>query len=150
VRAELAGYSWPGRSARSAETVLASTNNDLNLSMDEGRTWQPQNVKAQFPWAYCRGVIQKADDPSTLFVGNGNGPPGSAGAVQISRDGGKTWRAASLPVRRTARSGRLRPPPPLRTRSSAPQSAAMSIAAGTAAEPGANWSGSSAKSARWP
>jgi photosystem II stability/assembly factor-like uncharacterized protein len=80
------------------KTLLASTNNDLNLSVDEGRTWQPQNVKAQFPWAYCRGIMQKADDPNTLFVGNGNGPPGTAGALQISRDGGRTWQAASLPV----------------------------------------------------
>ncbi len=80
------------------KTVLASTNNDLNLSTDEGRTWQPQNVKAQFPWAYCRGIVQKVDDPNTLFLGNGNGPPGSEGALQISRDGGRTWQAASLPV----------------------------------------------------
>jgi photosystem II stability/assembly factor-like uncharacterized protein len=79
-------------------TVLATTNNDLNVSRDDGRTWQPQQVKDSFPFGYCRGLASKADDPFTLLLGNGNGPPGSAGAVQISRDGGKSWRQAELPV----------------------------------------------------
>lgn len=78
-------------------TLLASTNNDLNLSRDEGRSWVPQNVKSQFPNAYCRGLKQREDDPSTLFLGNGNGPPGTVGSLQISPDGGKTWQQASLP-----------------------------------------------------
>lgn len=84
----------PGSSRR----ILASTNNDLNLSMDEGLTWQPQNVKTHFAHAYCRGLVGKPDDPLTLFLGNGNGPPGSTGALQISHDGGQTWHAADLPV----------------------------------------------------
>ncbi|HZO89424.1 MAG TPA: hypothetical protein VFB38_13925 [Chthonomonadaceae bacterium] len=82
----------------SPKTLLAATNNDLNRSVDNGATWQPQNVKATFPWAYCRGIAQKADDPRTLFLGNGNGPPGTAGAIQISHDGGLTWQQAALPV----------------------------------------------------
>ena len=83
----------------SPRTLLAATNNDLNLSRDEGLTWVPQNVKATFPHGYCRGIIAKADAPSTLLLGNGNGPPGSTGSLQISRDGGQTWRQAELPVR---------------------------------------------------
>ncbi len=78
------------------KTLVAATNNDINLSRDGGATWQPQKVKEQFPWAYCRGLAQKADDPATLFLGNGNGPPGTAGAVQMSRDGGASWQAAEL------------------------------------------------------
>jgi photosystem II stability/assembly factor-like uncharacterized protein len=84
----------PGQPRR----LLASTNNDLNLSTDEGATWQPQNVKAQFPYAYCRGLVTKPDDPNVLFLGNGNGPPGTAGTLQISRDGGRAWHAADLPT----------------------------------------------------
>ena len=80
----------------SPRTLLASTNNDLNLSHDEGKTWTPQNVKAQFPHAYCRGLKQHEDDPRTLFLGNGNGPPGSVGSLQISHDGGKSWQQAPL------------------------------------------------------
>lgn len=82
----------------SPRRLLASTNNDLNLSTDEGATWQPQNVKAVFPHAYCRGIQAKADDPNTLFLGNGDGPPGSTGVLQISRDGGLTWERANLPA----------------------------------------------------
>jgi photosystem II stability/assembly factor-like uncharacterized protein len=84
----------PGRS----RTVLATTNNDLNISRDNGETWQPQQVRELFPFAYCRGLTLKSDDPLTLFLGNGNGPPGTAGAVQVSRDGGQSWRQAALPV----------------------------------------------------
>ncbi len=81
----------------SPRTLLASTNNDLNLSNDEGKTWQPQNVRASFPNAYCRGLLPKADDPYTLFLGNGNGPPGTVGSLQVSRDGGQSWQMANLP-----------------------------------------------------
>ncbi len=79
-------------------TVFASTNNDLNISRDNGATWQPQQVKSSFPFAYCRGLAAKTDDPNTLLLGNGNGPPGTDGALQISRDAGATWRQAALPT----------------------------------------------------
>lgn len=82
----------------SPRRLFACTNNDLNLSTDEGRTWQPQNVKEKFPHGYCRGLQAKADDPRTLFLGNGNGPPGTTGSLQVSKDGGETWRQAALPV----------------------------------------------------
>lgn len=76
--------------------LLAATNNDLNVSTDEGQSWEPQQVKEKFPWGYCRAIAAKADDPHTLFLGNGNGPPGTAGSLQISRDGGASWQNASL------------------------------------------------------
>jgi photosystem II stability/assembly factor-like uncharacterized protein len=77
-------------------TLLVTTNNDLNMSRDEGITWEPQQVTQQFPHGYCRGIQAKRDDNRTLFLGNGNGPPGTTGALQITQDGGKTWRQASL------------------------------------------------------
>ncbi len=79
-------------------TVIAATNNDLNISRDEGKTWAPQHVKEFFPHSYCRGSAMKEDDPTFLLVGNGNGPPGTTGSLQLSRDGGRSWRKASLPV----------------------------------------------------
>jgi photosystem II stability/assembly factor-like uncharacterized protein len=79
-------------------SLLATTNNDLNLSVDGGETWQPQDVRARFGNGYCRGLLAKADDPSVVFLGNGNGPPGSMGTLQVSRDAGRTWSAATLPT----------------------------------------------------
>ena len=32
--------------------------------------------------SYCRGVALKADDPDTIFVGNGDFIPGKRGAIQ--------------------------------------------------------------------
>lgn len=83
----------PGRPRR----ILASTNNDLNVSTDEGRSWQPQEVGRQFDWPYCRGLAQKTDDPNVLFLGNGDAPPGQIGALRRSTDAGRTWHRAELP-----------------------------------------------------
>lgn len=77
--------------------MLATTNNDLNISYDDGQTWQPQNVERQFGHSYCRGLAQRPDRPEVLFLGNGDGPPGSVGAAWRSVDGGQTWRKLALP-----------------------------------------------------
>lgn len=77
--------------------MLATTNNDLNISRDDGQTWQPQHVERQFGHAYCRGLAQRPDRPDVLFLGNGDGPPGSVGAAWRSLDGGETWHKLTLP-----------------------------------------------------
>jgi photosystem II stability/assembly factor-like uncharacterized protein len=77
--------------------ILAATNNDLNLSVDNGVTWQPLGVQHSLPWSYCRSLARPCDDPDVVLLGNGNGPPGSAGVVGRSADGGDTWRAATMP-----------------------------------------------------
>jgi photosystem II stability/assembly factor-like uncharacterized protein len=84
-----------GRPAR----MLASTNNDLNASIDGGETWQPLGIGGVLPWPYCRGLAQMCGRPEVLFLGNGDGPPGTVGAVARSTDGGVTWREESMPGR---------------------------------------------------
>src|SRR5439155_21453705 len=79
--------------------LLASTNNDLNISTDDGQTWQPQNIGQSLPWSYCRGLAQMPGRPEVVFLGNGDGPPGTAGIVARSADGGATWRPAEMPGR---------------------------------------------------
>ena len=79
--------------------IVAATNNDLNISTDEGRTWVPQRVGDRFEWPYCRGIAQQTDRPEVIFLGNGEGPPGFAGAIRRSSDAGNAWESPALPGR---------------------------------------------------
>ncbi len=79
--------------------MLASTNNDMNLSTDGGETWQPQKVGQSLPWSYCRGMSQVCGRPEWVLLGMGDRPPGCEGAVARSTDGGQTWRLAEMPGR---------------------------------------------------
>jgi photosystem II stability/assembly factor-like uncharacterized protein len=76
--------------------LLASTNNDLNLSTDNGATWQPLEVRRFLPWTYCRGLGQLCGRPETILMGNGDGPPGTIGIVARSSNGGQTWQEWQL------------------------------------------------------
>ncbi len=85
-------WTGPGR-------LLAATNNDLNLSTDAGETWKPLHIEQSMPWAYCRTLAQPVGHPEIVFLGNGDAPPGSAGAIGRSGDGGATWTPVALPGR---------------------------------------------------
>jgi photosystem II stability/assembly factor-like uncharacterized protein len=78
--------------------LLASTNNDVNLSTDDGETWRPLQLGKSLPWPYFRGLAQLVDRPQVVLLGNGEGPPGSAGIVARSTDAGQTWQAAAMPA----------------------------------------------------
>src|SRR5437588_840602 len=41
---------------RGQARLLASTNNDLNVSVDNGESWQPQRLGQTLPYPYVRGV----------------------------------------------------------------------------------------------
>ena len=73
----------------------------IATSVDEGEGWDyhffPKHHEDD-GISYCRAVLVKADDPDVMFVGNGDGIPGTAGAVQRTQDGGRSWAALSLPV----------------------------------------------------
>lgn len=75
--------------------VLATTNRGLHVSEDQGETWRFMELDS--PWQYGRGVVVRPDDPSTVFLANGNGPPGNDGRLLRSRDGGDTWERLELP-----------------------------------------------------
>jgi photosystem II stability/assembly factor-like uncharacterized protein len=87
----------PARGGR--KRLLATTNNDLSLSDDGGRTWRAAGMKGPLPWAYCRALTARLDDPDALLLGGGDAPPGCEGLVARSLDGGSTWTPAAMPGR---------------------------------------------------
>jgi len=70
----------------------------VRRSTDGGESWQGLGIGGRFQLPYCRSLAQKADDPQTLFVATGDGAAGTTGAIQCSKDGGKSWQALELPV----------------------------------------------------
>jgi photosystem II stability/assembly factor-like uncharacterized protein len=85
----------PGNPTR----LIATTNNDVNVSLDEGDTWTPLRLGKSLPLPYFRGLAQQAGNPSVLFLGNGDAPPGTTGLIARSVDGGTTWQLAKMTAR---------------------------------------------------
>ena len=75
--------------------VYATTNRGLNVSRDNGETFAFQDLDS--PWQYTRTIVPRADGDRTVFLTNGNGPPGSTGRLLRSRDYGATFEDAGLP-----------------------------------------------------
>ena len=80
------------------KTVLTSTPGEVFVSTDTGESWQGLGVRKQFEFPYCRDIVVKKSDPNVLFVAAGEGPFGSTGNIQRSKDRGQTWEAVPLPV----------------------------------------------------
>ena len=82
-----------------SRVLVAATNNGVNTSGDEGASWQRQDLGAVRAVALLpRHPAAGGAGPDTIFLGHGNGPPGSEGAVLRSRDGGGSWQRMALPV----------------------------------------------------
>ena len=82
-------------------TVYCTSPFGIATSYDEGESWDYHNFPKFHEGArasYCRGMVIKADNPDVMFVGNGDTIPGVTGAVQRTRDAGKSWQPVSLPV----------------------------------------------------
>jgi photosystem II stability/assembly factor-like uncharacterized protein len=82
-----------------AGRLLASTNNDVNESLDEGETFRPLHLPQTLPLKYYRGLTPCSGRPDRLLLGVGDGPPGTTGLVAQSADGGRTWQSAAMPGR---------------------------------------------------
>ncbi len=79
--------------------LLATTNNDVNVSHDDGDTWEPLQLGKALPLPYFRGLAQQSDNKGVLFLGNGDGPPGTTGLIARSLDGGVRWQPMQMPGR---------------------------------------------------
>lgn len=84
------------KNATGAVVLFATTNQGLHRSDDGGLNWHFQELDA--PWQYTRAIVPRADGDATLFLTNGNGPPGSTGILWRSTDYGSTWRKTTLPT----------------------------------------------------
>ena len=80
------------------KTVLTSTPGEIFASTDTGESWKGLGVGKQFRFRYCRSLALREDDPEVIFVATGDAAVGSTGAVQRSKDGGRTWEMLPLPV----------------------------------------------------
>lgn len=79
--------------------LIATTNNDVNVSHDEGDTWQPLRLPESLSSPYFRGLAQHRGNSEILLLGNGDAPPGATGFVSRSLDGGMSWQPAQMPGR---------------------------------------------------
>jgi photosystem II stability/assembly factor-like uncharacterized protein len=75
--------------------LLAATAVGLYQSLDDGASWEWKKLDS--PWQYTRGIKPRADLDGTVFLCNGDGPPGSQGRLLRSRDWGESWEDANLP-----------------------------------------------------
>ncbi len=75
--------------------LYATTNRGLHRSENDGANWTLQLLDS--PWQYTRAVIPHPTDPASLFITNGNGPPGDAGRLLRSRDHGRSFQSVPLP-----------------------------------------------------
>lgn len=83
------------RNAGGDKLLYATTNQGLHRSDDNGATWAFQRLDS--PWQYTRAIVPSIADAGTLFLANGNGPPGNDGRLLRSTDCGATWQDAGLP-----------------------------------------------------
>ena len=57
--------------------LLTATALGLYESFDDATSWEWRELDS--PWQYTRGIKPKADYDGTVFLCNGDGPPGSTG-----------------------------------------------------------------------
>ena len=81
---------WQGR-------LFATTNHGLHTSDDGAETWVRHSLDLPGN-QYLRSVHPLRSDPNIMFLGGGDGPPGSIGYLLRSVDAGTSWVHVDLPI----------------------------------------------------
>jgi frataxin-like iron-binding protein CyaY len=74
---------------------LATTNRGLHRSLNTGQTWEMTPL--QSPWQYTRAITRQENNPSVIWLTNGNGPPGDSGKLLRSENFGESFSEIKLP-----------------------------------------------------
>jgi photosystem II stability/assembly factor-like uncharacterized protein len=80
------------------KTVVVMVVNALYTSIDGGETWTETNVREKFGIYYSRVLVPKPGSDQDLFMGIGDGTPGSTSMFLRSNDRGTTWVNSPFPV----------------------------------------------------
>ncbi len=78
--------------------IFALVVNAIYASVDDGATWRETNVRQAFGIYYSRVLIRKPGSDRELFLGIGDGTPGTTAMFLRSVDGGDSWIHAPFPV----------------------------------------------------
>lgn len=81
-----------------AKMIAALTVNALYTSIDSGETWNELVIREHWDIYYSRVLVRKPGSDSELFLSISDGTPGTMSMFLRSKDRGKTWLNAPLPV----------------------------------------------------
>lgn len=82
----------------SPRRIVALTVTGIYTSRDGGDSWTRRDVKESWGIYYSRVLVRKAGSDDELFLGIGDGTPGTTGMFLRSRGGGESWINAPLPA----------------------------------------------------
>jgi photosystem II stability/assembly factor-like uncharacterized protein len=80
------------------KTILVMVVNALYASTDDGATWTETNVREHWGIYYSRVLVRRPGSTREVFMGIGDGTPGSTAMFLRSADRGTTWTPAPFPV----------------------------------------------------
>lgn len=80
------------------KTIVVLVVNALYSSTDDGVTWSETNVRDKWGIYYSRVLVRKPGSNDELFMGIGDGTPGTTSMFLRSKDCGSSWVSSPLPV----------------------------------------------------
>jgi photosystem II stability/assembly factor-like uncharacterized protein len=80
------------------KTIVVMVVNALYSSTDDGKTWTEKSVRENWGIYYSRVLLMKPGSNTDLFMGIGDGTPGTTSLLLRSVDRGQSWVAAPFPV----------------------------------------------------